>query len=510
MNRLTLQPPPTLYVPPEEFDRATPRALAAAQMRLEILRARKRCEAFIEYAFRHESDPNLRVRNAWFHNEWQQILRDHKYAVIIAPVEHAKSQSIAIAKPIHMLGSNPNLRGAIISNTAQQAEKILSAIRSHIEHNDRVHEVFPHLVPSTNPEHPWHQSMITVDRSTIAKDPSIQALGITGPLVGSRLDFVILDDVLDFEITRTAAQMEKLIEWCDTTLFTRLTEGACCWVVGTPWDPHDLLHVLSKRPAFFSKTYSAVENPDAPPEDWKPIWFGKQRLLDVRDNLTVHNFARKYLCQVRSNESSRFQKSWIDRCLLNGKGRSLMQYAPVAPSGKRYPCFTGVDLGVGQGEDHDVTVLFTISLDERWRRVVVDVQSGRWQAPEIIRRIYDVQLRFGSIVTVESNGAQRFLLEWAGAQGISVRAFSTTAKNKYDETFGVESLAVEMRSGQWVIPSGPSGEDPAPVIKEWIQEMLFYTPSQHTGDHLMACWFARETARDTMAPLMQQMDPMRR
>lgn len=493
-----------------EIRQGTTRAIAAAQLALEVKRAKNKTEDFIEFAFRHEQDPNTRLRNAWFHREWQEVLRNHRLAVIIAPVEHAKTQQIAVAKPIHLLGDNPNLRGAVISNTADQAEKILSAIRSHIEHNPFVHEVFPNLKPSKNPEHPWHQSMITVERQTIAKDPSLQALGVYGPLVGSRLDFVILDDILDFENTRTAAQIEKLEQWFDSTLYTRITDGGCCWAVGTPWDPHDLLHTLAKRPAWFSRTYSAVKNPEAHPDQWEPVWFRKERLIETYNNLTPHNFSRKYLCQVKSSESSRFQKAWIDRCIANGKHRTLLEYAPVSPSGRRYPCFTGVDLGVGQSEENDMTVFFTIALDERNRRVVVDVQAGRWQAPEIISRIYDVQLRFNSIVTVESNGAQRFLIEWAGQKGLSIRAFNTGAKNKYDETFGVESMAIEMRSGQWVIPSGPTGEDVPALVKPWIQDMLYYTPNAHTGDYLMASWFARETARDTLASLTAPMDPLSR
>jgi hypothetical protein len=35
----------------------------------------------------------------------------------------------------------------------------------------------------------------------------------------------------------------------------------------------------------------------------------------------------------------------------------------------------------------------------------------------------------------------------------------------------------------------------APQIQEWIDEMLYYQPSAHTGDRLMACWMAREAAR---------------
>lgn len=482
---------------------------ARAKHQRQIIAARDRCEAFVEYAIPHEKT-GKRVKNEPFHVEWQQLLRDHKYVVLIAPVEHGKSVQIAIAKPIHMLGNDPTLRGAIVSNTALQAQKSLGAITQHIERNPRVHEVFPNLCPTKRANEPWRGDMITVDRPTYAKDPSIQALGVGGPIVGSRLDWVALDDVLDFENTRTPAQMKKLLEWFDSTLFPRMVEDAPIWVIGTPWNRGDLLHVLSKRPAWVSRTYSAVENPDDPQEQWRPIWFALARLIEIQANTTPHNFARKYLCRIISDTLARFQREWIDKCVSLGKGRKLVDRAPRAPSGKLYPCFTGVDLGVGEDEGHDLSVLFTIALIERMRRLVVDIQAGHWTGPEILRRIYDVQRRFDSITLVENNAAQKFLLQWATEGGIPVRPFTTTAQNKTHEAFGLENVAVEMRSGHWIIPSGPSGADLDPETLQWIQEMEYYQPGAHTGDRLMASWFAREGARQSSLQTDDVVDTLRR
>jgi hypothetical protein len=158
------------------------------------------------------------------------------------------------------------------------------------------------------------------------------------------------------------------------------------------------------------------------------------------------------------------------------------------------PCFTGVDLAVGKDAHNDLSCLFTIAIDDRQKRLVVDIQSGRWQAPETIARLADVHRRYGSIIMVEDNGAQSYLLQWASSQGVPVRSF-TTGRNKYDEAFGIESLAVEMRSGLWIIPSGPTGAEVSEEAQAWIRELLFYSPEMHTGDRAMASWFAREAAR---------------
>jgi hypothetical protein len=479
-------------------------ALKRAQARRAALitEARQKCERFVEYAFRHERD-GRKLRNASFHDEWHQLLRENDRVVLQAPVEHAKTQHIGIAKPLHLLGNDPNRRIAIISNTEAMAGKILRSIRQHIEENPLVRDVFPHLTRSTDPADPWHTSAITVERTTISKDPSVQACGVYGPLVGSRLDVIILDDVLDFENTRTHEQRVKLIEWFETTVLTRATADCKIYVVGTPWHPEDLLHALSSRPGFTARQYSAALNPDAPPDKWQTLWkeeWPHSRLMDRFQNTSEAVFLRKYLCRTRVDTSGRFRQAWIDKMISYGRGRTMYREAPLAQGGvRRFPTFTGVDLGVGQGIDNALTVIFTIAIDDRGRRIVCEVKSGRWTAPEIIERLIDTRQRFGSEVGVEDNGAQRFLVQMAGER-LPVQGLTTTGYNKHHEQFGVESLAVEIRNGWWIAPSGKLGQEVDPEVEAWIRDMLHYSPEAHTGDHLMAAWIAREMSRKFGSP----------
>lgn len=470
---------------------------AAARWRAEVEKARADPAAFVEFAIAHERT-GARLFNAPHHIEWHAFLNEHQRCVLWAPVEHGKTQQIAVGRVLWLLGKDPTRRLALISNTGTQAVKLLAAVKAHIEQNPRVREVFPHLMRSTNPQDPWHSTAITVARKTIAKDPSIQALGVTGPVVGSRLDGAVLDDVLDFENTRTAEQLQKLEDWFDSTLLPRLTEGAFCHFINTPWSPDDLGHRLAKRPGWASRRYSAVLNPQDPPALWQPLWpdaFSRARLLEVYEGTTPINFARKYLCIVRVDAQSRFHQEWLDAMVAAGKGWGPYRRAP-ATNGRLWPCFTGVDLGIGESQQDALTVLFTLALEPtgKRRRVVLEIQSGRWPAPEILQRLGDIHARYQSHILVESNAAQRFLVQFAAEGRLPVRPFFT-GKNKYDEHFGVESVAVEIRNGHWILPSGPSGADVDDEAREWMREMLFYTPEAHTGDRLMASWFAREGAR---------------
>ena len=466
--------------------------------------------AFIEWAIRHE-ETGKPIKCAPFHREWQQVLSEHRKVVVMAAIEHGKTTQIPVGRLIHELGKNPSLRVGLISNTSTQAEKILNAVAQHITDNAAVREVFPDLKPSTRRGAPWNGTAIEVQRPTIAKDPTVEAMGITGVRNGARWDLILMDDILDFENTRTKAQRDLVMDRFETVVERRLTENGRIWIIGTPWTDDDFLHEISKRFGWVLRVYPAVTNPDDPAEQWNPIWHDKQRLIDTFKSTTPHNFNRKFFCRVTSDTVSRFQKAWIDLARALGKGRKLVDRAPITPGGRRLPCFTGVDVGIGQKQENDLTVLFTIAIDERHRRIPVDIQSGRWQGPEILNRIQHVSHRYDAMVTLENNGAQEFLRQFGALQNIVTRAHTTGAANKFDEAFGVESLAVEFRAGMWVIPSGATGAEVDPELQQWIAELTNYHPERHAGDRLMASWIAREAARKTAAGIFQRIpDPRRR
>lgn len=484
------------------------RKRALARKRRKLALARTHTEHFIEYALANEKTGEP-IRNAWFHNEWQQHVRDNPLSVLISPVEHGKSVQMGLGKMLHLLGENPNRRMAFISNTAKMAQKNLAAIRANIERNTKVREVFPHLKPSDEDEAPWHSTKITVQRDIISRDPSLQVCGVFGDIVGSRLDVIMLDDVLDFANTRSPDQMEKLIQWIESTVIQRLTDGGLLIAIGTPWHPDDLLHCLAEKADFAVYRKGAVKNPDIPEEYWKPLWpeqWPIERLLQRKRIIHPVEFARTYLCVTRTDENARFQRIWLDRAMQLGRGRKIVFEQPRLVTGQPMPCFTGVDLGIGQDEKHDQTSIFTIGLDERMRRVLLNIQTGRWQGPEIVQRLRTTYARFGSLIYCESNQGQEYIIQFSTVEGPIPVIARNTGSNKWNPDFGVESIAVEMQGAMWVLPTGDSGQDVHPEVAAFVKDCLYYRPKEHTPDRLMAAWLARDAAMEFIRPRMEDLD----
>lgn len=484
----------------EPEDRARKELIAAAIVERKIRQARVDPAAFNEYVLLDDQQEPLEQQ--WFHNEWQGDMTEHDRLVIFSSVEHGKSVQASVARPMWELGRNPTSRGAIISDTATQATKMLTAIKANVEANPRLHDVFPHLCRENF--RTWRDDAILYEseQPTTEKDFTVQAVGLGGAIMGARLNWIIIDDVLNLENTWTEDQCQKVIEWYQTTVLTRALKGCKIWVVGTAWSPFDLMHWLEKQGEFKVVRYPAVIAPD----EWEqkmgfeyggelfhgkaPIWpdrWPAERLYERERQLTPFRFRQLFLCSAVDESTTPFTDGAIAKCKIMGLG------VPYSPDDWNGPVFTGVDLAAGKTRRAAETVFFTIGLTPDGYRYVLDVRSGRWHASQIEKIMVDIHDQFGSIFMVENNAVQQLVVEFLQHDtGIPIHPFHTGRQKAHPE-FGVESMAVEMAQGQWIIPNVNGIVHPN--VQRWINECAAYTPSAHTGDHLMASWFAREALR---------------
>jgi hypothetical protein len=382
----------------------------AEKMRLEMMERRLRIQnpfpkldreaarndinVFIEAIMRDERT-GVPLKQAPVHRAWHSLADEHDRLLVWASISHGKSSQISIARTLWLLGRDPTTRIAIISHTAAQAHKLLRSIRRYIESSEELHAIFPDLRPMADQ---WTSSAITVQRNTLSKDPSVQACGQGGNILGSRLDHLIIDDLLNTSNTATADQRDKCFEWVQSDCLSRLEEGSRVLVIGTAFHPDDALHRLARLPGWKAVRYPVL-NDDGTPR-WPERW-SMERIATVKDTLGPLEFARQLLCVARSDDESRFKKEWIDRCLARGNGKTLCYGMDNLPPG--FKTYTGVDLAVQQKDASDSTCLFTIAVHPNGDREVLNIEAGKWSGPDIVQRIIDAHKRYMSVCIVENN-----------------------------------------------------------------------------------------------------------
>lgn len=459
----------------------------AVQIRHETIpqRCRRDPVLFNRYVLRDEESGKA-LDIAPMHHTWHDIISEENKALILGHLESGKSQQISVGRVLWELGNNHDLRVVIVSSTSTQAQKFLFSIRKYIESSDELHRVFPDLRPGEE----WTDSAITVQRTGYGKDSSVQVMGVGGHPLGARIDLLILDDVLDFENTRTAEQRLKLYNWLKSELFGRSKRIIG---LGNAYHPRDAFHQLGKE-GWKLRRYPVVDAKTGESR-WPKKWT-KERIEEQKFKLGPLEFARQMLCLPRDDGESRFRKEWIEVALDRGRGKVIGNgFHNFVPNG--YKVITGVDLNVQQNDGADLACLFTIIVHPNEDREVLEIEAGRWGGPETFRRLLMHGKRWmPHAIIVENNGAQDFFIQFTSPQTALPIIPFTTGVRKASPEFGIESIGVEMMHGKWIVPSkdGAPGElsGADEEIDAWIEDMLMYQPAKHTGDRLMASWLARE------------------
>lgn len=450
-----------------------------------IREARIDPNTFIEYVIRDDLT-GKRLVQAPYHEELQQLITDNDRVLIWGHVESGKTVNLAIGRTLYEIGRNPNIRAAVFSSREEQAVKIVSAVATYIRESPECAEVFPHLRPGSK----WSTRAFNVVRQTKARDYTFEAFPIGGKATGTRIDWLVLDDVLTWDFALSKAKRRWLLDWFfSSSVMGRLSTNARVMLLGNAYHPDDLMHTVEKLDGWVAKRYPVLD------EHGKPAWpdtWPEERIEKRRAEIPPDEFARQMMCLPIDETKARFRREAIDACLARGIGLNLVHNSRGLP-GESFVVH-GVDLGTRKKKGADWTVIFTLAVHANEDRQVLSIQRGQWDGRKIADMLLDTYDRFGGIFFVEDVAAQIFILDMLKAESaIPVHGF-TTGKNKHHPEFGVEAMAAEFVAGKWIIPS--QLKKPAdPEIAEWISEMIFYEPTAHTGDRLMASWFAREAAR---------------
>jgi hypothetical protein len=504
-------------------------------------KARNNIVDFFEFVMREENTQQL-IKLAPHQKVGLDFIMNHDRSVNMWPVGHSKTFCVA-GISLYKLGINSTTRGAIISSTQEQAMKPLRLVRQYIENNAELRAVFPQLKPSERADEPWTQHAIVIDRPYGIRDPSLCAVGLHGALPGARLNWIIIDDILTLENTSTLDQRNKVEEWIQSTVISRLDpRGAMVCVVNTAWHDDDLLHRLKKRgwPTIRMDIYGDIEvstppdlqldgsykedmwgvndkisndirpsnsspdcttvrlvdhDPDV--KNQTPLWperYSPVVIHEIKKNHLPHRFNNLYRNLVTNDDNARCKREYVDLCKENA--RKLGIYSLLDSYRNEGLVFTGVDLAVDKGESHDYTAFFTFLVLPNGYKQILDIEIEQYNGPQIVRRIIEKSRQFNSIIRVENNAAQDFIRQFTLEFDVSipVRAH-TTGRAKAHPEHGVEGLFVEMSQGAWLIPNTSTGQVSEPVQK-FIDACLLYQPSTHTADVLMAAYFAREQARE--------------
>lgn len=478
-----------------------------------IIRARTCPIAFAEYCGRLDNGKYEAVLED-AHKEWHNIWSDHDGAVILAPVGTAKTWNIRY-RLIFEMGIDPTVGIAYLSATQAHPKKQLGAIKSEIETNHRIHQVFPHLKRATGEREVWSATEILIERDTTRPDVTLQCFGLYGNILGSRKNILVFDDICNYLNTLTEASREKMHDWVNEAL-SRLKGKVKVWAIGHIWHERDLLQRLAEQPGFAYARYEATtpdpNDPKAPHTLNFPRVLPQREINRLLDQINSPVFQEMMLWnRLPDKTASRFRDAWFETCLRKGAGLTWPTYWDAAATRTKVVC--GVDLGHRKKIGSDLTVMITAAVYEDGTRRILDIRYGNWTGSEIVEQLETVHDAFGAHIWVENNSAQQLLID-LGERFTAVPLYphGTNYYNKNDMQNGVESVGRQMKQGKWAIPADPDvlgavapgalgsagiREATSDGVRKLLMGCKSYDPDpkKHTSDFLVALWILSEGIR---------------
>jgi hypothetical protein len=467
------------------------------------------------------------------------------------PPDHGKTATISINFVTWLIHRNPDVRVVLVSKTQGMARKMLGAIKFRLTDASYrpMHLRFAPQGGWKDPDQSWTQTEIYVKgRGSGEKDPTVQAIGISGHIQGARSDWIILDDAVD---RANASQWEAQTDWLAQIITSRLPNDdeelaaqadapGKLVVLGTRNAPKELYQVLRDdfqdyegNPVWTYFSQPAVLDYGPTPADWRTLWPYTEDAHGVRRRKWDGPALAKRRGDVRSEslwaltfqqqdvaENAVFPQEVIAACTNGARGAGDIPEGGMGAS-RGDKGMTGLYVVAGLDPatvGHTAMLVYGVDRLTR-RRFVLDGVNQPGMTPHELRSAVKRLTREYKIREwrVERNAFQRFLTQdeelrmWLANQGCLLREHFTTGKNKWDPDFGIAGLAALFLSsvtpdaeGRWrKIPGGGLVELPSPrlspVIAELVDQLVTWQPEtdkSNKTDLVMALWFAEVAARE--------------
>ncbi len=377
------------------------------------------------------------------HLEWDKLAMGNQKVCVLASRNIGKSFYWSMALPLFFATTQPGKATFIVGSTQDTAQMIMARITDQLENNPRLH----HLLPGQGRKTRWTQSAIE-----LANGHSIHVASMNTKKRGFHPDNIVGDDLLSDESAYSETVRQRQTNFWFSSITPMLNPGGKMAVVGTPQNARDLLvgH-LRNNPAYIYRIYPGERDGVA---TW-PARLSKEFLDARRADIGQLRYAREYLCQAVSDQSSLFPFELFkgspteDYSVTLGMPASYWKDAGMA-------IYMGVDIAMSSEVGADYTVIMVIALDAQGNTWIVDMARVHGMPyHQQLALITKLGNQYGpAVIAVESNQAQRFVAdELIRTTNLPVVRHTTTAA-KHSLEHGLPALKLLFENRKLRLPRG--------------------------------------------------------
>lgn len=320
-------------------------------------------------------------------NELAAVARGEvRRLMVFMPPGSAKSTYASDLFPAWYLAQRPDLSIIAASNTADLAQSFSRRVRGRV----REHGGLLGYGLAREAEELW----------TTTTGGQYRAAGVGGVITGLRADLAVIDDpVRSREDADSEIRRNRVWEWFNDDLSTRLRPGAGVVLVNTRWHEDDLAGRLLERQPDDWRVLSLpaiAESPDdplgrAPGETlWNDDAYGYgAELLRTRDRAEARTWSALYQQRPAPIEGSLFKREWIKR--------------DPPPERERMRVYGASDYAV-TSNGGDWTAHVVIGMDHNGRLHLLDLWRAQASSDVWVEAFCDLVLKWRPLAWAEENG----------------------------------------------------------------------------------------------------------
>jgi hypothetical protein len=207
------------------------------------------------------------------------------------------------------------------------------------------------------------------------------------------------------------------------------------------------------------------------------------------------SFEKSYQNNIVDSVDRKFKEDWIEHAKEMGAGYRLIRGLTDEMKATRPVITQGMDLAVSEKETADDTCNLSLCKLPDNRFIILNIERGKFSPAETRNVAVEQWQNFNPIqIRVENVAYQEAMRRDLADMNLPVVGYRTGGE-KFREDIGIDTLAVLMENKRLILPYDKSDPRTVFLIDKLCDEMREF-PSGHTGDSLMALWFAYTAMRD--------------
>ncbi|MCP9270493.1 phage terminase large subunit [Xenorhabdus sp. XENO-1] len=443
---------------------------------------------------------NPLYETGWFNEllfaELEQFLVDAENGLmprlmIFAPPRSGKSEAASRRFPAYVLGKHPHWNVIACSYSSDLANR-MSRDTQRIIDSERYAEVFPDVrLNGTNIRTVAGGAIRTAELwETVKADGGLhggayRAAGVNGGITGQGMNIGIIDDpAKDYKTASSPVYQESVIDWYDTTFFTRADpkiNGII--IILTRWHRNDLAGQLLKLAEEGGEKWRVVSFPMEAEKEEIHVLNGKTyNLRKPGEILFPERMPRDFVDKAKQRGSLVWNALYQQRPTAKGggliKSEWFGEYKILPPI--RWSAVYG-DTAQKIKEANDFSVFELWGLGEDGKVYLIDMIRGKWESKELKRRAVvfwvkcKVRKDIGALVSmkVEDKASGTGLIQEIQSEALCPIVPIQRDKDKFTRLMDVQGY---IESGYVYLPAE------AEWINDFLTEMEAITPEFNTHD----------------------------